>query len=233
MKRSHRLLIPILFSGSICVGQGQAELNRRLDLTLEKKENATSRVVSASYVFHADDKIRFRLRSAINGYLYVMNRGSSGNWSQLFPRNELTQSRKVSSGHEYVIPATGAGWFQVAGPAGDDEVYFLISPIDLGKSLPASTQPGTEPANTADPAAFSTATPRCDDELFRARGECLDSNAGLKPLQKEETVPDRFGKMPLEASRDLIVVDSPKDISVSSTDPFDGPSIFRFRIAHK
>lgn len=231
--RSRWFMALILSGGSMCVGQGQAELNRRLDLALEKKEDTTSRVVDASYIFHTGDKIRFRLRSAINGYLYVMNQGSSGNWSQLFPRNELAQSRKVSPGHDYVVPATGAGWFQVTGPAGYDEVYFLISPIDLGKSMPAANQTAAEPADTAEPAAFSTATPRCDDELFRARGECLDSNAGPKPLKKEEAVPDRFAKVPLEASRDLIVVNSPKEISVSSTGPFDGPTIFRFRIAHK
>jgi len=34
-------------------------------------------------------------------------------------------------------------------------------------------------------------------------------------------------------SRDLIVVDNAKDTSVSSTEPFEGPSIYRFRIAHK
>ncbi|HEY7303582.1 MAG TPA: DUF4384 domain-containing protein [Bryobacteraceae bacterium] len=212
--------------------QGQAEVNRRIDLVLEKKEGTSLRTVDPNYVFSGGDKIRFRLKSAVDGYLYVMNRGSSGSWQQLFPRDELAQSRRVTGSKQYLVPASGTGWFQVTGPPGYDNVYFLISPVDLGKS-PSGAGRQQSPSAEADAAAFATATPRCDDELFRARGECLDTHAGLKPLDKGEALPDRFSQFSGTTSRDLIVVDKAKDTSISSTEPFEGPSIYRFRIAHK
>jgi hypothetical protein len=213
--------------------QAQAELNHRIDLVLEKKEGTSSRTVDPNYVFSAGDKVRFRLKSAVNGYLYVIDQGSSGLWQQLFPRDELTQSRRVASGQQYLVPASGSGWFQVTGPPGYDNVYFLISPVDLGKSL-SSTRQEQQQSSTEDPAAaFATATPRCDDELFRTHGECLDTHAGLKPINKGESLPGKLSQYAVMTSRDLIVVDNSKDTSVSSTEPFEGPSIYRFRIAHK
>lgn len=212
--------------------QAQAEVNHRIDLVLEKKEGTSVRTVEPNYVFSTGDKVRFRLKSAVNGYLYVMNRGSSGTWQQLFPRDGLTQSRTVASGRQYLVPASGTGWFQVTGPPGYDNVYFLISPVDLGKS-PQGSNPQQASSSEADAAAFATATPRCDDELFRARGECLDTHAGLKPLGKGESLPGQFSQFPVMTSRDLIVVDNTSDTSVSSTEPFQGPSVYRFRIAHK
>jgi hypothetical protein len=219
----------------LLAGQSQAEVNRRLDLVLEKKEAKGVKAVSAEFVFATGDKIRFRFRSAVNGYLYVMDQGSSGKWTQLYPRDELTQSRRVAAGKDYLVPASGTGWFQVTGPAGYDNVYFLISPMDLGKTLPAASRPLADDsdAQAAAAAAFATATPRCDDELFRARGECLDTNAGLKPFGKDEKLPDKLSQLPAQTSRDLIVVDNANDTAVSSTEPFEAPSIFRFRIAHK
>lgn len=232
---ARRLLLSVsLFATSVpaLLAQTQAELKQRMDLVLEKKEGASVRVVEPNYVFLTGDKLRFRLRSDVNGFLYVLDRGSSGQWRQLFPRDELTQSRRVSAGHDYLIPASGSGWFEVSGPSGYDSVYFLISPIDLGKTLPEGSQSASD-SETNDAAALAAATPRCDDELFRSRGECLDSNAGLKPLAKGEALPGKFSDLPVENSRDLIVVDGAKGSTVSSTEPFEAPTIYRFRIAHK
>ena len=213
--------------------QTQAELKPRMDLVLEKKEGVSVKVVEPNYVFLTGDKLRFRLRSDVNGFLYVLDRGSSGQWRQLFPRDELTQSRRVSAGHDYLIPASGSGWFEVDGPSGYDNVYFLISPVDLGKTLPGGNQNASSNEANDAAAALAAATPRCDDELFRSRGECLDSNAGLKPLAKGEALPDKFSDLPVENSRDLILVDGSKGSTVSSTEPFEAPTIYRFRIAHK
>lgn len=235
-KQTYQVGFILLLTGTfLCSGQNQAEVNRRLDLILEKKDTNGVRAVNAAFVFAAGDKIRFRFRSAVNGYLYVMDQGSSGSWRQLYPRDELTQSRRVAAGKDYLVPASGSGWFEVSGPAGYDNVYFLISPMDLGKTLPAASHPSPDDSHSQPDAAaaFATATPRCDDELFRTHGECLDTNAGPKPLDKNEALPDKLGQLPAQTSRDLIVVDNSKDTSISSTEPFEEPSIFRFRIAHK
>ena len=219
--------------------QKEAALNPRMDLVLEKKEGSSVRTMDPTHVFAEGDLIRFRLQSGVNGFLYVMNRGSSGKYEQLFPRSGTNVDRSVKAGKAYVIPDSSSGWFRVQAPPGYETVYFLVSPMDLGKvdlgkalpsGLPATEAPG-EQHEAAD--AFSTATPRCDDELFRARGECLDSNAGLKPLQRGEKLPEQLSQAPAVASRDLVVVKESHDTSVSSTEPFDALVIYHFRIAHK
>jgi hypothetical protein len=187
--------------------QTEARLNRRVDLVLEKKEGTAIRAMDPGHVFAEGDWIRFRLRPGVDGFLHVINQGSSGRFEQLFPRPGEQQSKFVKAGKEYVIPDSDKGWFRIQGPAGYETVYFLVSPKKMEQALPDSA---------ADTKAFATATPRCDDEVFRARGECLDDTAGLKPT-----------------SRDLVVVKDSNDISVSSTEPFESPLVYRFRIAHK
>jgi hypothetical protein len=213
--------------------QKQAVLNPRVDLVLEKKDGNSARAMDPAHVFAEGDFIRFRLRSGVNGFLYVINRGSSGKYQQLFPANQDNQDRSVKAGKEYLVPDSSDGWFRVEAPAGYENVYFLISPMDLGKSL--NTPPGPEPMDERHPATepFATATPRCDDQLFRARGDCLDTGAGLKPLQHGEKLPETLSQVPAATSRDLVVVKGSNDTSVSSTEPFDAPVIYHFKIAHK
>lgn len=243
IRPKHGLALTALLVGmaQIAGAQKGAALNPRVDLILEKKEGNTVRQMDPTHVFAEGDWIRFRVRSGINGFLYVMNRNSSGKYEQLFPRTGGSPERSVKAGKEYVVPDSEGGWFRVQAPAGYETVYFLVSPMDLGKSLPADA-PGNE--GTGEPHesseqhevaadAFATATPRCDDELFRARGECLDTSAGLKPVLPGEKLPVKFAQVPTVTSRDLVVVKESNDTSVSSTEPFDAPVIYHFRIAHK
>ena len=211
--------------------QKEAALSSRVDLILEKKEGNTIRQIDPTHVFAEGDWIRFRVRSGVNGFLYVMNRNSSGKYEQLFPRMGGSPERSIKIGKEYVVPDSEGGWFRVQAPPGYETVYFLISPMDLGKSLPAGAEAAGDGHEAAD--AFATATPRCDDELFRTRGECLDTNAGLKPVQQGEKLPDKFSQVPAATSRDLVVVKESNDTSVSSTEPFEAPVIYYFRIAHR
>lgn len=218
--------------------QTQAKLNRRYDLILEKKDGTTARVMDPAHVFEEGDLIRFRLRPGVNGYLYVLNHGSSGKYEQLFPRIGQSEGREVHNGHDYVIPDSESGWFKIAGPPGYEIVYFLISPLDLGRSLFAhapeeqAQQNANSHAETPEEKAFESATPRCDDELFRARGECLDTKAGLKPVAPGEALPSNLPQVSA-GSRDLVVVKESNDTSVSSTEPFDAPVVYHFKIAHK
>lgn len=226
------VLLPVLLHSA--GAQQQAVLNPRVDLVLEKKEGNSARAMDPAHVFAEGDFIRFRLRSGVNGFLYVINRGSSGKYQQLFPADQENQDRSVKAGKEYLVPDSKDGWFRVQAPPGYENVYFLISPMDLGKSLPAATAlpesgDGHHPATDA----FATATPRCDDEMFRARGECLDTGAGLKPLQQGEKLPETLSQVPATTSRDLVVVKGSNDTSVSSTEPFEAPVIYHFKIAHK
>jgi len=45
--------------------------------------------------------------------------------------------------------------------------------------------------------------PRCNDEVFKARGECVDSGAGPKALAPGEALPRDLTEAANGASRDL------------------------------
>ena len=99
-----------------------------MEVTLERQEGAAFKPVDPGFVFDKGDRVRFRFRANFDGYLYVMNYGTSGNYSLLFPREETGRENSIESGKEYRIPATEA-WFRIAGPPGHDIVYWLVSPL--------------------------------------------------------------------------------------------------------
>ena len=59
-----------------------------------------------------------------------MNQGTAGTYELLFPRTDTGSDNRVEAGKEYVVPAT-EGWFRIGGPAGQDVMYWLVSPVEL------------------------------------------------------------------------------------------------------
>lgn len=204
---------------------GQAQ---RMEITLEKQDGDSWKSVDPGFVFDKGDHVRFRFRSNFNGYLYVMDFGTSGNYSLLFPREETGQENGIIAGKEYQIPATRA-WFRIDGPPGHDIVYWMASPIPLSSGgsglfsfpLPKSKQPP------------KTLLPRCDDSIFRARGDCVDSSAGLRSIPDSDQLPENLQTVPRSRSRELVIMRKEDSSLVSSPLPLSGPVIYQFRLAHK
>jgi hypothetical protein len=75
--------------------------------------------------------------------------------------------------------------------------------------------------------------PRCDDSIFRARGECIDSSAGLRPIPETDELPENLKGVPRAKSRELIIMRKEDSSTVSSPVPLTEPVIYQFRLAHK
>ena len=61
--------------------------------------------VDSDTVFHSGDRIRLRVDVNTTGYLYIISRGSSGNWKPLFPSSEIAGGdNRVQKGNRYDIP---------------------------------------------------------------------------------------------------------------------------------
>jgi hypothetical protein len=75
--------------------------------------------------------------------------------------------------------------------------------------------------------------PRCNDEIFKARGDCVDSTAGPKAVAPGETLPRDLTELANGASRDLKFTNNPSGITVSSGTPLSGPVVYEFLLAHK
>jgi hypothetical protein len=77
-----------------------------LRYSILKRMDSGSVEVGSDMVFHSGDRIRLRVDVNTSGYLYIINRGSSGNWKPLFPSSEIAGGdNRVQKGMQYDIPA--------------------------------------------------------------------------------------------------------------------------------
>jgi hypothetical protein len=197
-----------------------------MEVTLERQEGKTWKTVDPGFVFEQGDRVRFLFQSNFDGYLYVMDYGTSGKHSLLFPSQDAGSENRIAAGKEYRIPATVA-WFRIDGPPGHDIIYWLMTPLALGGG-----EAGRFPLPT-DKQPPKRLLPRCDDSIFRARGLCIDSSAGLRGLTEAEELPENLKDIPRARSRELIIVRKEETSQVSSPAPLAGPVLYEFRLAHR
>ena len=64
------------------------------------------------------DLLRFRFRTTFDGYLYVLDSGTSGAQSLVFPGDATGRDNRVLAGREYFVPSTSDAnrWASVATP---------------------------------------------------------------------------------------------------------------------
>ena len=199
---------------------------QRIKLMVDRQEGTSWKPVDSALVFAAGDKLRFRVSSTFAGFLYVMNHGTSGAYELLFPRSDTGADNSIEAGKEYVVPAA-QGWFKVTGPAGHDIVYWVISPVKLGNEVRPLPPP---PPNASLPLSFR---PRCDDEIFKSRGDCVDTSAGVKPLKEGEAIPKNLSGLAEPTPRELLFIQEKGATVVSSPAPLTGPVVYELRLAHR
>jgi hypothetical protein len=228
-----RLLFAALLLPSLALGQHPARVQQAapakglLEITLEKQiDGNKAQVMVAEHVFEQGDVVRFKLHSDYNGYLYVMNQGTSGQFSTVFPATDTGSDNRITPNGNYLVPADG--WFKISGPAGFETLYFLLSPTPL--TQPAVSRPGTA-STFVMPGPASSLKPRCNDAVFRARGECLDTSAGPSALPPDATLPAEISPLAGSASRDITFTRN-NDSTTVGTNAGKAPVIYTFRLAH-
>ena len=157
----------------------QAELKRpnvvrKISVTVERQKGDRAERMDPAHVFESGELVRFRFQSNFPGYLYVLNHSTSGKDVLLFPKEETGTDNRVDKDREYVMPMTESGWFRMEGPAGHEVTYWVMSPMKLSGRLGPV-------ANESAPPPATSMTPRCDDSIFQARGDCIDVTAGFFP----------------------------------------------------
>ena len=200
-----------------------------ISIRLEQKNGDYSKTVPQNTVFHNGNILRFRLTSRIAGYLYVVDKGTTGQTTTLFPVSTGTGSQnKIEPDQTMVVPAMGDGWFEVSGPSGFDTIYLLVSSSPI--LIPPSAVPETQetPQNALPPNLL----PRCNDEIFKARGDCVDPSAGVSPLPSDAPVPRELIPFAKSASRDIILTDDGDGVTVKPAPSAKLPLIYTFRLAH-
>jgi Domain of unknown function (DUF4384) len=203
------------------------EGGHRMELVLERLDRDTWRAIDPGLVLAQGDRVRFKFRTNFDGYLYVMNQSTSGTYEQLFPREETGQDNRISASREYQVPATSAA-FRIAGPAGYETVYWLVTPARLSDTAPRYQPPPA--AKSAPP----TLIPRCDDTIWKSRGDCVDPSAGPKLVPRGEAIPQNLvGPGLSRDQRDLLFMRQKNTAVISSPVPLTGPVIYEYRLAHR
>ncbi len=108
----------------------QAPLGLRYSV-LKKLPDGTYQEVSPDATFHQGDRIRISLMANQPGYLYVIERGSSGKWMPLYPARSATPDTAAAAGNQlepgkqYLIP--GKGSWEFRGEPGQERLFVLLS----------------------------------------------------------------------------------------------------------
>jgi hypothetical protein len=225
-----RLKVTILgitaLAATLAAGASGNEM-RHIEVVLEQWSGQSWQGIDPGHVLHQGDKVRFRFTADFDGYLYVTNLGTSGRYELLFPTADTGAENFVEAGKSYLVPATKAQ-FIVSGPAGHDISYWMVSPQPLSPTdlLPAG---GATAAPRVPPHRMK---PRCDDSLFRARGECIDSSAGLRSVPNDNALPESWSKLNRANSRELFFMRKSETQVITAPTTTEGPVIYEFRIAH-
>jgi len=194
-----------------------------LEISLEQQIGGQSVPMAPKHVFDSGDTLRIRVTSHFDGYLYIMDQGTSGRYATVFPSAAAGSDNQIHAGQSYLIPSTKDGWFQISGPAGFDVLYILLSPEPIAPPSAASF---------VAPGPVSSLKPRCNDAIFRARGDCIDPLAGAAPLPQGEPLPAPIAPLAGSASRDITVTRQKDGVTVSGEGNKTAPLIYTFRLAH-
>ena len=105
--------------------------------------------VDPDTTFQSGDRIRFAFEPNADGFLYVVQQGSSGRWSVLLPHPQINGGRNdVARFRPVTIPPSG--WFRFDDTAGTERVFVYLSresvPTLPGFDGPVEAMAAVEPA---------------------------------------------------------------------------------------
>jgi hypothetical protein len=201
--------------------------SHRMEIQLERLDGSTWRAIDPGLVLEQGDHVRFRFRTNFDGFLYVMNQSTSGKYEQLFPREETGQENRITASKDYHVPATTSS-FRIAGPAGYEIVYWLVTPARL-----TDAPPRPEPPSSNRPQKPITLIPRCDDTMLQTLGQCIDHSAGPKLVPQDAELPQNIAGAATLSPRDLVFMRQKETAVISSPEVLTAPVIYEFRLAHK
>jgi hypothetical protein len=130
--------------------------------------------VSASTIFHNGDHLRLSVMANQPGFLYVIQQGSSGTWSPIFPNPAAASGNEIEQGHVYQIPS-GKNFFRFDQHPGKEKLFLLLSRQRISdldstiKSLREPAQPTSiKPDESATQVPLLEATNNISDAFVQS-----------------------------------------------------------------
>ena len=208
------------------VRSAENRIGLRCSVMLRNADKAYAEVEPDS-IFHSGDHIRLSFLANTPGYFYVIQQGSTGSWSPIFPpANAAADANKVSAGESQVVPS-GTRAFLFDEHPGDEKLYVILSrtPIaDIDRAVDnlrtSKSSPTEKPASDADSGQALEAVNRIPDE-FVQRLASRDLS-----LVDEEKV-DQSAKKDVQGEKAIYVV------SKSSAPGPDGQVVLSLDLRHQ
>jgi hypothetical protein len=166
--RQLRLAVVFLFAAA-------APSEEPFSVNIDLRSGEDWKSVDAATVFTAGQEIRFRVRSATPGYLYLLDETPLGEQRWIYPEEDGVV-RRMQPAREYIVPTDGS--YRIGAQPGYDILYWVISPGRLAAvpQLPIRQRPRPT----------TKLLPRCGESTLRARGICVDTRAGVQPTPSRE-----------------------------------------------
>lgn len=93
--------------------------------TVELVRNGEKSNVSTSTEFQSGDKVKLLFTPNTDGYVYWMAKGTSGDYSMLYPNAKAGMNNEIKRNETYTVPAKGS--FKFDDKAGNEEILCIIS----------------------------------------------------------------------------------------------------------
>lgn len=93
--------------------------------TVVLERDGQTSTVTPSHEFKSGDKVKLVFTPSTDGYVYWMAKGSTGNYSMLFPSAQTGMDNSVKRNTEYTVPVRGS--FKFDDTPGSEELLCVLS----------------------------------------------------------------------------------------------------------
>ena len=147
---------------------------------LRRQPDGQALEVDPDIMFRSGDRVRLAFEPNVAGFLYVVQQGSSGRWSVLFPHPLIDGGRNaVSRFGEVVIPPEG--WFRFDGNPGTERLLVYLSREPVSQ-LPGAAGPVVRAESVDDPTVIELAnTVRSRDLVFEKEAGAAEASTAEAP----------------------------------------------------
>ena len=138
--------------------------------------------------------MRFTFESNSDGYLYVVQEGSSGQWTVLFPHPQINGGNNLVRRLEsYAVPSKA--WFAFDANPGTERLFVLFSKEPMSE-LPGFSAPITKPATVSESVVARLSREIASRDLVLQKDDgTAEEAAGARPTQVTYVVNrDQLGK---------------------------------------
>lgn len=189
---------------------------------IELDRGGRVRWVAPKTTFQAGDRVRFHFNMNFAGYVVIINQGSSGRRSLLFPYEGV--SNHVGRTADYTVPQ-GEAWFEFDQTAGEEQLTFIMSKREIQEVTQVTTTSGAQPStHTANPSPPPPAS----------NGASAQAHAAATPQTEEQEILAALNSRSLAGGRDLKMVEENGESYVLATnDALAKPVGFKLTLKHR